>query len=145
LGSSWQDWSWASSYSLSDTTYVHAGSKSIKFTVQSYGGIYLHTTSAFAAGSYASLQFYVNGGLTAISASALSVKLYGTSASIVGNPFTFPASVPASQWSLINIPISSFGVSASTQISGFVIQSNVDASAGTMWIDDISFVPAGQK
>jgi aryl-phospho-beta-D-glucosidase BglC (GH1 family) len=142
LASGWQDWSWASSYSLSDGTYVHAGSKSIRFTVQSYGGIYLHYTSSFAVGGYGSVQFYVNGGLAAVSASALSVKLYGTSATAVGNTVNFPASVPASQWSLISIPISSFGLSATTQVTGFVIQANVDASAGNIWIDDISFVPA---
>lgn len=145
LGSGWQDWSWASSYSLADSTYVRSGSKSIKFTVQGYGGIYLHDTSAFSAGSYGSVQFYVNGGPAAVSASSLSVKVYGTSATIVGNSVNFPASVPASQWSLISIPMSSFGLPSGTQLTGIVIQSNVDASAGTVWIDDMSFVPAGQK
>lgn len=144
LGSGWQDWSWASSYSLADSTYVRTGSKSIRFMVQSYGGIYLHTTSPFVANSYASVQFYVNGGLAAVPASALSVKLYGTSGNVIGS-VNFPASAPASQWSLISIPISSFSLGSSTQVSGVAITANVDASAGNIWIDDISVIPPGQK
>lgn len=144
LLSPWQDWSWATSYSLSDTTFVHSGTAAIKFQVMSFQGLYFHTTSPFASGTYNSVQFFVNGGTAAMSASNLNVKIYGTSAAQIGNTVPFPASAPASQWSLITIPMSSFGVSASTQISGLVIQSTVDASAGNIWIDDISFQPSGK-
>lgn len=145
LASGWQDWSWASSYSLESTTYVYSGSNSIEFNVQEYQGIYLHYTSSFAIGGYSTLQFYVNGGLSAVSASALSVQIYGTADTTIGNSVNFPVSVPVSQWSLVSINLNSFGVSASTQVSGFVIQSNVDASAGNIWIDNISFLAAGSS
>lgn len=142
LASGWQDWSWAVGYSLTDSTYARSGSKSIKFPVAAYGGIYLHTTSAVTIGAYSTIQFYVNGGTSAVSSSSLSVKIYGTSATVVGNSVNFPASVPAGQWSLMAISISSFGVPSNTQISGIAITSNVDASAGTIWIDEIALVPA---
>lgn len=144
LASGWQDWSWSKSYSLADTTFLFSGSKSIKFQVLGFQGIYLHTTSSFESGSYAFLQFYVNGGILPVSSSALSVRVYGSGAmpAQVGSSVNFPVSVPAGKWSLVSIPISSFGISASTQISGFTIQSNVDLSVGTIYIDAISFVPA---
>jgi endoglucanase len=145
LASGWQDWSWSTSYSLADTTYVHSGTKSIKFELVSYQGVYLHAATAFALGAYNQLQFYVNGGTSTKSASAASVKVYGSSGVVIGNSVNLPSAPSANQWTLISIPMSSFGVTSSTLITGFVIQSNVDVTAGFIWVDDISFVPAASS
>jgi len=143
VASGWQDWSWSTSYSLSDTAYVRSGSKAIKFELVSFQGVYLHATSPISIGSYNQLEFYVNGGTSSKSASAASVKLYGSAGTAVGNSVSFTSAPTANQWSQISIPITSFGVAASTAITGFVFQSNVDTpSAGFIWIDDVSFVPA---
>jgi len=143
LSSGWQDWSWSTSYSLSDTTYVRSGSKAIKFELVSYQGVYFHTTSSFTIGSYNQLVFYVNGGTSSKSASAASVKIYGSGGSVVGTSVNFNQAPTANQWTQITIPISSFGLAASTAVTGFVFQANVDTpSAGFIWIDDVSFVPS---
>jgi len=141
LQSTWQDWSWSTSYTLADTQFVRTGSKSIRFELVSYQGVYLHTTSSFVLSSYSNFVFYVNGGTSAKSAGLASVKIYSTSGTTIGNSVDIPAA-PANQWVQVSIPISSFGVSASTQVTGFVFQSNVASTAGTLWIDDIAFVPA---
>lgn len=144
LASGWQDWSWATGYSISDNTYVRAGSKSIKFPTAAYGGIYLHATSAVTIGSYSTIQFYANGGAAAVSASSLSVKLYGSAGTVIAS-VNFPASVPASQWSLMTVPISSFGVASNTAVTGIAITSNSAASVGIVWLDDIALVPASSS
>ncbi len=51
----------------------------------SYQGVYLHDTSNFAIGSYSALQFYVNGGTSTVPGSSLSVKIYGSTAAVVGS------------------------------------------------------------
>lgn len=146
LASGFQDWSWATGYSLADTTYVHSGSKSIKFPLAAYGGIYFHSTSSIAIGSYSTIQFYVNGGTSTVSAGSVSVKIYGNTATqsnvILGNAVNLPAAVTAGQWSLMTISISSFGVSST--VTGIAITSNVDTTA-TIWLDDIALVPASSS
>jgi len=139
LQNGWQDWSWSTSYSLSDSQYLRAGSKTIKFEVVGYEGVYFHASTPLVIGDYASLQFYVNGGTSSKLASTISVKIYGTTASIIGNSVNLPSAPTANSWNLITIPISSFGVPASTLVTGFVIQSNEKTSTGFIWIDNVSF------
>lgn len=143
LKSAWVDWSWSTSYSLADTQFVRSGSKSIRFEAWKYQGVYLKANSAFTISSYDRLEFYVNGGTSGKSADVASIKLYSTSGNIIGNSVNFPVAPAANQWKLASIPVSAFGVSASTQITGFVFQSNVDATAGNIWVSDVAFVPAG--
>jgi len=146
LASGWQDYSWAVGKSLSDTTYVQSGSASIKFPIASYGGIYFHSTSTYQIGQYSTIQFYVNGGTSAVSAGSLSVELYGTGASpaVIGK-IVFPASVPASQWALISVPLASYGLSADTQFTGIAFASSVSSSTATIWIDNVALVPASSN
>jgi len=145
LQSGWQDWSWSTSYSLSDSQYVRSGSKSIRFEIVKYQGVYFHSTTTFPIHSYSQLVFYVNGGSSTKPAGAVSVKLYSNSGTTIGSPVNLPVAPTANQWSYVSIPISAFGVSPSTLISGFVFQANADASAGVIWIDDVQFVPAGSN
>jgi len=140
LQNGWQDWSWSTSYSLSDTEYLHSGSKAIKFEVVGYQGVYFHASSPLLIGEYGSLRMYVNGGPSDKLTTAISVKLYGTSNSVIGNAVNLPASPAANTWNILTIPITSFGVAPSTLISGFVIQANEETSAGFVWVDDVSFL-----
>ena len=146
-GSSFEDWSWSQNYNPADTQFVHSGSKSIRTELVSWWGVYYHARTSFVASSYGQLVFYVNGGTSTKAASAAAVKLYSVSGSPIGNSINLPVAPTANTWSQVSIPISSFGLEASTMISGVVIQSNIgqETSAGNIWIDDISFVPAGSS
>jgi endoglucanase len=142
LQSGWQDWSWSTSYTLADNQFTRAGSKSIRFEAVKYQGVYLHATSAFAVSSYAQFVFYINGGTSNKAGSNVGVKLYSSSGLVIGETVSLSVAITANTWTQVAIPISSFGVSASTTISGFAIQSTVDGSVGNIWISDIAFVPA---
>lgn len=145
LKNGWQDWSWSTSYSLADNQFFRTGSKSIKFEAAKFGGVYLHATTNFAVASYNQLVFYVNGGTSNKAGSTVAVKLYSTSGLVIGESVSVPITITANTWSQVAIPISSFGVSASTMISGFAITSTVDSSAGFVWVADIAFVPANSQ
>lgn len=146
IASGFDDWTWSKNYNPADTQFVRSGSKAIRTELIDYFGVYYHAKTNFAANSYGQIVFYVNGGTSTKRADVASVKLYGASAAVIGNPVNLPVTPTANQWSQVAIPISSFGLAASTQISGFAIVSNIGdgaTSAGNIWIDDIAFVPAG--
>jgi hypothetical protein len=146
LSSGFEDYTWSQNYNPADTQFVRSGSKAIRTELVNWWGVYYHSKTNFVASSYNQLVFYVNGGTSAKAADVAAVKLYSTSGIPIGNAVNLGVVAAAGQWTAVSIPISKFGLEASTQISGVAIMSNVggtQASAGNLWIDDINFVPAG--
>lgn len=146
LSSGFEDWSWSQNYNLADTQFVRSGSKSIRTELVKDYGVYYHAKTNFVISAYYQLIFYVNGGTSTKAANVASVKLYGTSGTVIGYSINLPVAPVAGQWSQVAITLANFGLSPSTQISGFAIQSNIggtQTSAGNLWIADIAFVPAG--
>jgi hypothetical protein len=146
LSSSFEDWSWSSNYNPADTQYVRTGTKAIRTELVGWYGVYYHAKNNFVASSYSQIVFYVNGGPSAKAADSVSVKVYSITGNPIGNAINLPVAPAANTWSQVAISISSFGLEASTMISGIVIQTNIgkdQTSAGDLWIDDISFVAAG--
>jgi endoglucanase len=146
LSSAFEDWSYSGNYNAADTQYVRTGTKSIRTEMAKWWGVYYHAKTSFTVSAYNQLVFYVNGGDSTKPANVAYVALYSTSGSPIGNPINFPVAPTANKWSQIAIPIASFGLEAATKISGFAIQTTIEPtqnSAGNIWIDDISFVPAG--
>lgn len=145
LSSGFEDWSWSQNYNLADTQFVRSGSKSIRTELVKDYGVYYHAKTNFVISAYYQLIFYVNGGTSTKAANVASVKLYGTSGTVIGYSINLPVAPVAGQWSQVAITLANFGLSPSTQISGFAIQSNIggtQTSAGNLWIADIAFVPA---
>jgi len=142
LQNGFEDWSWSTAYSLSDSTFVHSGKDAIKMAVQNDEAIYFHTTNDFTLGSYVSLQLYITGGTASIPASDLSVLIYDANENQVGVTVVFTTSAPAGSWAEVSILLTAFGAAASSEISGVAIMADISGDVGTVWIDDISFVPA---
>jgi len=146
IGNTFEDWSWSANYNIGDTQYARSGTKSVRNELVGWYGVYFHSKSNFVASTYNQVVFYVNGGTSAKSADVASVKLYSVSKDPIGKSVNLVVAPSANKWSQVVIPISSFGLEASTQISGIAIQSNIgkdQTSAGNLWIDDIYFVPVG--
>lgn len=143
LVNSFQDWSWATSYSLTDTTHVHSGTYAIEFVATNYGGVYFHTTTSFTLGSYTSLVFYVYATST-LPAADFAVVVYDSSENEITS-INFPSAVAAGVWTTITIPVSSISSTLTTQVSGVAIQTKSLTSVGTLWIDDISFVASSSS
>jgi endoglucanase len=146
ISSGFEDYTWSQNYNPADTQFVRSGSKAIRTELVGYYGVYYHAKANFVLSSYNQLVFYINGGTSTKAATSMSVKLYSTTGSVIGNAIYLPVAPTANQWSQVAIATSSFGLDASTQISGVAIQSNIggtQVSGGNVWIDDIAFVPAG--
>jgi len=54
---------------------------------------------------------------------------------------SLPNPVQANQWVTESILLSSFGLPSTTLISGFVILYNQNNNGGTIYVDNISFLP----
>jgi hypothetical protein len=125
LSSGFEDYTWSQNYNPADTQFVRSGSKAIRTELVNWWGVYYHSKTNFVASSYNQLVFYVNGGTSAKAADVAAVKLYSTSGIPIGNAVNLGVVAAAGQWTAVSIPISKFGLEASTQISGVAIMSNV--------------------
>jgi len=140
LKNGFQDWSWSTNYSLSGTSFVHQGSNAISFDVKAYEALYFHTPNYFTLSEYGSLQLYINGGNNTVPGGQIVVIIYDQTATTTGSAVVTQTVLPKT-WTLISFPVSSFGASLTTTISGIAIQGDISGNSGIVWIDDISFLP----
>jgi len=136
LENGFQDWSWAT-HSLTNTNPVYSGSDSISFTQGDYTGLYFVNSAAFVLSPYSALVFYVDGG--SLSGFPLVVAFVDTNHDVIGNTVSVPVAVKSGSWVEESIPISSFGISSTTEVTGFQIQYNEASGSGTFYVDYIYF------
>lgn len=135
IQSGWADWSWSTNKNLAATP-ARSG-KSISFALQKYEALYFHANSPLTITNNFKLQFYAYA-TTAQAASNVKTLVY-SSGTATGNQPNIPLQIPANAWTLISVPLSSYGVSTSTKIDGFAIQAtNGAASSILLYVDDIT-------
>jgi|GEM_PF-625481 len=63
LASGWVNWSWNTTSSLSNTSPVQSGTRSIAFSIdQAWGALYLHSDVPPKTSGFTHLEFYIHGG-----------------------------------------------------------------------------------
>lgn len=131
LQAGWQDWSWSSGQTLTNTATVHGGTRSIRLVQGGWGGLYLHTAAISTAG-YASLTFWAHGGTAG--GQQLQVQARDTA----GNPLVSVPLAPllANQWRQYSVDLSALDAQ-DRQITGFVIQNATAATLPAYFVDDI--------
>lgn len=133
LGNGWQSWSWAT-VSLTNSSPVHGGSKSISVQAGAWQALYLEHTD-FDATPYATVEFWINGGSTG----GQTLQLQA----LVGNSAEVAYQIPAPQkntWQKISVPLSDLNVAGRSDLDGFWIQENTGANQGVYYIDDFQLV-----
>jgi cellulase len=135
----YQSWSWGT-YSTSTTcpSGLSGATVCLSLTLTNYGALYFHATSYFTLGTY-TLTFSVYS--TAVlnsGTSSIQFLLYNTASSPVaeGNDVGLPSTIQANTWTTVTIAFSSFGLSSSTEASGFAIQA-VSTSGSVIYISDV--------
>lgn len=141
----WQDWSggWATSYSLSATSPVHAGAASVRFKPQSWQGLHFHSTSGFDVTGYDRLSFWLHGGgaggqklLVAAWASGALSSAIDLSPYLVG-----AASIPANAWVQALVPLAAIGAGAGKTLDGIIVQDGSGTSQPDVYLDDFTVYP----
>ena len=124
-----QDYSWAT-VNDNNTSPVYSGSDSISVTASQWEALWLYH-DPFNTAPYASLNFWINGGLTG--ASGLQVM------GVVNNNYQAIYNLPAlaaNTWVQFNIPLSALGVANITNCEGFWFRASLNETK-TFYVDSI--------
>jgi hypothetical protein len=129
LSSGWENWSWDTTVTFSNTTPVHSGSASIAITyTNGWGGFYLAYPQALAGYDYISIHFWIHGGTQGGQRIRFSLNDGGET-----YPFTL-----TNGWQEITIPLSASG--SPSQIDSLVWQNDTNHTQVTFYLDDISLI-----
>lgn len=141
LASGWVDYSYGSTRNFANHSPVYPGNTaSISVTVtDAWGAIQLYN-SPFTNTGYATLSFWLNGGVSG----GQQLQVYGnlgSSPTVQSARFILNTPI-ANTWQLYTVPLSAIGVAGQTNFSGFAIQDGVGSTEPTFYLDDIQLVNA---
>ncbi|PWU20740.1 MAG: cellulase [Verrucomicrobia bacterium] len=136
LESGWSNWSWAT-VNLNNTNPFHTGTDSISVSCGAYQALYLHQVP-FNSSGYTNLTFWINGG----SNGGQSLQVQATLGSNTnGVPQTaVPVTAPTNSWKQVSISLTALGVANQPNMNGFWIQSTLNGTLPTFYVDDITLV-----
>ena len=135
LVNGFQNWSWAA-VNTANTSPTYTNSDSISITDgANYQAFYLEHTP-FNTSPYASLDFWINGGVSGGQKLQEAGLLNGNSM------YDYPVELETNVWQHISIPLSDLGVADATNCSGFWIQGAEYAAQPAYYVDDIQLVAA---
>lgn len=139
LAAGWNDGgSWAS-HDFSASAAPHSGSAAISVDAGGYGGLVLtNGGAAVDTSGYRTLVFWVHGGSSG-------GQLFGVRIERDGNSSSPGVAIPtpkANTWTKVEIPLSSLGVEGSPNCNRIIFQNWTNASAPTLYIDDLHFTTA---
>ena len=144
LRNGFNDRSWTTTYSLANTSPVHAGTKSISFTASNFEGLqFVADNVEFNLADYQSATFWVNGG----SAGSQSLTLYvSDNYAAVGDTYDVATligggAIPKNSWKQVTLDFDAAGLTFGT-FNGIVIQDRTGgAGQPVLYVDDIEFMP----
>lgn len=142
LQSPWKDWSWAS-HSLTSTSKVFAGTRSISMKPGPWQALYFAHTGFSTAGR-STFSLAVNGGATDGAALRVRAVVNGswTTGTALG-PTCTGGAVRANAWTRCDVPLSAIAP-AGAKIEGIAVQEDKGKALPTMYFDEIGFdVSAG--
>ncbi|MFN7990335.1 MAG: glycoside hydrolase family 44 protein [Thermoanaerobaculia bacterium] len=144
LRNGFQDWTGAwTTYSLTQTSVVHTGTKAISFVPGSdYSGVFFHSPTSLSPASYAKLSFWVNGGATGGQKLQVALLVSGsaTGTEVQLGTYFGGGGVPANAWSLVEVTMATFGPPGS--FDGVWIRSSLGSNQPTVYVDDLVLVAA---
>jgi alpha-L-arabinofuranosidase len=132
LGSSWENWSWAS-VDLTSTAVVRSGTTSIAVTASAWSALSLRHVP-FDSTPFGNLTFWINGGQVG----GQRLRVFATLGD-AGQQFgvDIPALAPAT-WQQVSIPLGSLGAANTANFTGFWIQEFTGSDQTTFYVDDIA-------
>ncbi len=138
LRNGWQDWSWATTYSLAATAYVHGGTRSISFVPEGWQAVYPHLNAGVSGATYDGLNFWVNGGAASGQALRIVFVLGGTILADVPLSDYLPGGPTAATWRSVRLPFDGIGLSSAT-VDGIYFQDGTGGTQATVYLDDLLF------
>ncbi len=125
-----QDWSWAVSVNVLNSSPVYSGSRSISVSTTNYTALWLYHTP-FNTSPFSGLIFWINGG----AAGARGLQVMGVITNTYQALFSLPTLEP-NTWAQFNIPLTALGVANVTNCQGFWIWPTLSGTT-TFYVDSI--------
>ncbi len=139
LVNGFQDWSYTSTRNFANTAPTNSGSHSISVVITGgFGALDLEQSSTgFDTSPYASLSFWVNGGIVG----GQQLKVYSRLGHDVQSAFPL-TKLATNVWQHIVIPLSNLGAADKTNFTGIGIQGSINNSQPAFYIDDMKLIAA---
>jgi alpha-N-arabinofuranosidase len=136
----WEDWSWANR-DMQNASPVRTGQRSIRVDFYPWSSIWFKNPSGFVVDGFTHLEFWVHGGSAGNPRFYIRAEVNGVDRPLV--PITnFASSLPANQWTRVQVPLSALGVNPGDRITGIHFREFSGQSVPTFYIDDIRFLRA---
>ncbi|HVZ16420.1 MAG TPA: hypothetical protein VG897_04845, partial [Terriglobales bacterium] len=133
-----QDWGWAT-HNYANTSPLHSGTNSISVNAGPYQGLQFYHPDLNSS-LYSAISFWIYGGANE-QLQVYGLAHVGASGNVGQTTYALPTLVP-NTWQQFVIPLASLGVADKTNWTGFVIQSRVNATLPTFYLDDIQVIAA---
>ena len=141
LAADWGNWSWSTTVDLAATSPVHAGSRSLAFTITTgWGALSLaNQKTPVDSARFSRLRFWIHGGATGGQRYRLALSGGGSAGKQLDiKPYIAGGSVAAGEWRLVDVPIADLGL-AGTAIDRISLQDMAGAAQATAYLDDLEF------
>jgi len=125
-----QDWSWATSVNVLNSSPVYSGTHSISVSTTNYMALWLYHTP-FNTMPFTSLSFWINGG----AAGAHGLQVMGVITNTYQALFSLPTLEP-NTWAQFDIPLTALGVANVTNCQGYWIWPTLSGTT-TFYVDSI--------
>jgi len=139
LGSGFNDWSWATR-NLDERSIVHAGTSSISFEPDGWGGLYFHSDTGLDVSRYKSIELWVHGGTSGGQIVRLLLHDGSQPLGEVRLDAVLGHSIRAGTWQQVVVPLSTLGITSGT-LREVYIQDQSGGNQGTLYVDDIRLLP----
>ncbi len=132
LNTGWTELYSSAAVSLTATTRVHSGGRSISVLADAGEALYLYTPNISTVG-YTGLTFWVNGGI----AGGQALKVCAVRGGVVQAPAQLQA-LPTNAWRAVSLPLSLLGVASAPDFNGFIVLA--EQAVPVFFIDDIYLI-----
>jgi exo-beta-1,3-glucanase (GH17 family) len=141
LVNGWQNWSWDTSVDFSSTDFAHTGSRSVKLGYAAAWAGFRLNHNPFCSKAYASLIFWINGGIQEGRNIRVQGLINNAQQPIVPlDQYIEGGSVAAGTWRKVTIPLADLGIANTCGVTGFWLQENGGGSQTPFYVDDISLL-----
>ncbi len=130
LVNGFQNWSWAAC-NFSNPAPVQSGTYSIRVSATNWQALWL-SHGGFDTTLYTNLSFWINGG----SGGGQVIHVVGTVSLTASNSYSLPK-LAANSWQQFSIPLSSLGVAAQSNCTGFWLQLTPGGTANAFYVDGV--------
>lgn len=130
----------AADFDFANTSPVHAGSDSVRFTPEGFNAVSWCTPGVLSTATYAGLTLWVNGGTSGGQDLELAIALSGAQVAHASLANLYGQVLPANTWVRIDASFDAAPMQYAGSIDQFWILSNTSAAQPNVYLDDVAFV-----